>query len=73
MRSSAVRRNFTSGRRPLGSSSSVLKVLINICYNAVLLQVAGEEWGENKKDWVEKVGEKKMAAVFSYDRARGNR
>ena len=31
-------------------------------------QVAGEEWGENEKDWVEKVGEKKMAAVFSYDR-----
>ena len=26
MRSSAVRGNFTSGRRPLGSSSSVLKV-----------------------------------------------
>ena len=26
-----------------------------------------------KKDWVEKVGEKKMAAVFSYDRARGSR
>ena len=46
---------------------------INICYNAVLLQVAGEEWGENEKDWVEKVGEKKMAAVFSYDRARGGR
>ena len=41
---------------------------INICYNAVLLLVAGEEWGENEKDWVEKVGEKKMAAVFSYDR-----
>ena len=32
-----------------------------------------EEWGENEKDWVEKVGEKKMAAVFSYDRARGSR
>ena len=46
---------------------------IDICYNAVLLQVAGEEWGENEKDWVEKVGEKKMAAVFSYDRARGSR
>ena len=40
---------------------------IDICYNAVLLQVASEEWGENEKDWVEKVGEKKMAAVFSYD------
>ena len=26
VRSSAVRGNFTSGRRPLGSSSSVLKV-----------------------------------------------
>ena len=36
-------------------------------------QVAGEEWGENEKDWVEKVGEKKMAAVFSYDRVRGRR
>ena len=33
-------------------------------------QVADEEWGENEKDWVEKVGEKKMAAVFSYDRVR---
>ena len=30
-------------------------------------QVAGEEWGENEKDWVEKVSEKKLAAVFSYD------
>ena len=29
--------------------------------------MAGEEWGENEKDWVEKVSEKKMAAVFSYD------
>ena len=28
VRSSAVRGNFTSGRRPLGSSSSVLKVPI---------------------------------------------
>ena len=37
------------------------------------VHVAGEEWGENEKDWVEKVGEKKMAAVFSYDRARGSR
>ena len=46
---------------------------INICYSAVLLQVAGEEWGENEKDWVEKVGEKKTAAVFSYDRASGSR
>ena len=46
---------------------------INICYNPVLLQVAGEEWGENEKGWVEKVGEKIMAAVFSYDRARGSR
>ena len=40
---------------------------INICYNAghnaVLLQLAGEEWGENEKEWVEKVVEKKMAAV----------
>ena len=26
-----------------------------------------------KKDWVKKVGEKKVAAVFSYDRARGSR
>ena len=34
---------------------------------------AGEEWGENEKDWVEEVREKKMAAVFSYDRARGSR
>ena len=25
--------------------------------------VAGEEWGENKKEWVEKV-KKKMATVF---------
>ena len=33
---------------------------------AVLLQVAGEEWGENEIDWVEKVGERKIAAVFSY-------
>ena len=32
-----------------------------------------EEWGEIEKDWVEEVGEKKMAAVFSYDRARGSR
>ena len=32
---------------------------INICYKAALLQVAGEEWGENEKHWVEKVGEKK--------------
>ena len=31
--------------------------------------MAGEEWGENEKDWVEKVGEKKMAAVSRYDRA----
>ena len=46
---------------------------INICYKAVLLQVAGEEWDENEKHWVEKVGEKKMAAVFSYDRARRSR
>ena len=45
----------------------VFGIDINICYKAVLLQVAGEEWGENEKDWVEKVGEKKMAAVFSYD------
>ena len=36
-------------------------------------QVAGEEWDENEKDWVENVGEKKMAAVFSYDRARESR
>ena len=36
-------------------------------------QVAGEEWGENENHWVEKVGEKKMAAVFSYDRAHGSR
>ena len=36
-------------------------------------QVAGEEWGENEKDWVEKAGEKKMAAVSSYDRAHGSR
>ena len=29
--------------------------------------MAGEEWGENEKDWVEK-SEKKMATVFcSYD------
>ena len=41
------------------------------CGNSVSL--AGEEWGENEKDWVEKVGEKKMAAVFSYDLARGSR
>ena len=41
------------------------------CGNSVSL--AGEEWGENENDWVEKVGEKKMAAVFSYDRARGSR
>ena len=47
--------------------------LRSTCYNAVLLQVAGEEWGENEKDWVKKVGEKKMAAVFCYDRARGSR
>ena len=41
---------------------------INICYKAVLLQVASEEWGgENEENWVEKVGEKKMAAVYSYD------
>ena len=46
---------------------------IDICYNAVLLQVAGEEWGENEKDWVEKVGVKKMAAVLSYDRSHGGR
>ena len=46
---------------------------INICSNAVFLQVAGEEWGENEKDWVLKVVEKEMAAVFSYDRARGSR
>ena len=36
-------------------------------------QVAGEELGENEKDWVEKVAEKKMAAVFSYDRVLGSR
>ena len=35
--------------------------------------MAGEEWGENEKDWVEKVVEKKMAAVFGYDRALGIR
>ena len=30
-----------------------------------LLLLADEEWGKNeKKHWVEKVGEKKMAAVF---------
>ena len=32
---------------------------INICYKAALLQVAGEESGENEKHWVEKVSEKK--------------
>ena len=36
-------------------------------------QVSGEEWGVNEKDWVEKVGEKKMAAVFSCDRSREGR
>ena len=51
----------------------VFAIHISICYNAVLLQVAGKECGENVKDWVKKVGEKKMAAVFSYDRARGSR
>ena len=51
----------------------VFAIDISICYNAVLLQVAGEEWGENEKDWVKKVGEKKMAAVFSYDHAHGSR
>ena len=51
----------------------VFAIDINICYNAVLLQLAGEEWGENEKDWVEKVVEKTMAAVFNYDRARGIR
>lgn len=31
----------------------------------VLRPTAGEEWGEyEKKDWVEEVGEKKMAAVL---------
>ena len=30
-----------------------------------ILHLAGEEWGENEKDWVEKDGEKKMAAIFS--------
>ena len=57
----------------LPSPSCLLKLPIKIYYNAVLLQVAGEEWGENEKDWVEKVGQKKMAAVFSYDRALGSR
>ena len=51
----------------------VFAIEVNICYKAVLLQVADEEWSENEKHWVEKVGEKKMAAVFSYDRARGSR
>ena len=35
MRSSAVRGNFTSGRRPVGSSSSVLKVPIKVIYEDV--------------------------------------
>ena len=26
--------------------------------------MAGEEWGEYEEDWVEEVGEKKMAAVL---------
>ena len=45
----------------------------SIVETAFRWQVAGEEWGENEKDWVDKVGEKKMAAVFSYDRERGSR
>ena len=45
----------------------------SIVETAFRWQMAGEEWGENEKDWVEKVGEKKMAAVSSYDRARGSR
>ena len=43
------------------------------CATAFRWQVAGEEWGGNEKDWVENVGEKQMAAVLSYDRARGSR
>ena len=45
--------------------NSVYRLPIIYCGNSVSL--AGEEWGENEKDWVEKVGEKIMAAVFSYD------
>ena len=48
--------------------NSVYRLPIIYCGNSVSL--AGEEWGENEKDWVEKVGEKKMAAVFSYDESR---
>ena len=36
------------------------------------LQVAGEEWGENEKEWVEKVGEKNVGCFScSYDRVGG--
>lgn len=37
----------------------------------VLRLTAGEEWGEyEKKDWVEEVGEKKMAAVLIVQKDR---
>jgi len=51
-----------------------MKIMVTIVRKMLKKRkVAGEEWGENEKDWVEKVDEKKMAAVFSYDRARGSR
>ena len=46
--------------------NSVYRLPIIYCGNSVSL--AGEEWGENEKDWVEKVGEKKMAAVYDGSR-----
>ena len=42
-------------------------VLMRSAFCRGVVSLAGEEWGENEKDWVEKVGEKKMAAVLSYD------
>ena len=35
-------------------------------------QVAGEEWGENEKDWVEKNGEENGGRfAYNYDRVGG--
>ena len=53
MRSSAVRGNFTSGRRPLGSSSSVLKVptVLLKTSHSYLYECPELSWGWRQLGW----------------------
>ena len=57
----------------MGVPKETIAYRSSIVETAFRWQVAGKEWGDNEKDWVEKAGEKKMAAFFSCDGARGSR